>query len=105
MDCGTGSSAKVEITLRKENDSDDDFEKPQFSKSVYKLKDGVVSLSGLKLGHGKDWTKLCKCRLRANIAQNLEGIAVKETWTASFLVIDMRIKRKLFSLAAMFFMI
>lgn len=114
VDRGTGSSAKVEIALHKENDNNgdsesetiatEDKENPRFAKSFYKLKDGVVSLSDLKLGHGKEWTKLCKCRLRAWIAQNLDGITVQEAWTEPFLVVDKRIKRTCFHSLLWFFM-
>ncbi|XP_057806288.1 calmodulin-binding protein 60 A-like [Salvia miltiorrhiza] len=105
---GRESSAKVEILLLHDNGNDDitieNFErsiiqtgekkKPHFAKSVYiSLKEGVGDLNGLKLGHDKDWIKLCNCRLGARIGQNLEGTTVQEAWTLPFKVTDKRDKQ------------
>ncbi|XP_047972251.1 calmodulin-binding protein 60 A-like isoform X2 [Salvia hispanica] len=112
--CGPGSSAKVDILLLEDNDDGDgdesnmtpekfersiiqkgDKKKPHLSpKSVYiLLKNGVADLKGIKLGHDKDWIKVCSCRLGARIAQNLKGITVQEAWTAPFKVKDKRAKQ------------
>ncbi|XP_042012574.1 calmodulin-binding protein 60 A-like isoform X2 [Salvia splendens] len=106
---GPGSSAKVEILLLEDNcDSNEhnmtlekfersiiqtgDKKRPHFSrKSVHIfLKEGVADLKGIKLGHDKDWIKMCSCRLGARIGQNLEGTMVHEAWTAPFEIRDKR---------------
>ncbi|XP_057806286.1 calmodulin-binding protein 60 A-like [Salvia miltiorrhiza] len=103
--CGRESSARVEIVLLDASGNDvennttpenferriiraGDKEKPHFAKIVYvNLEKGVGILNGLKLGHGKDWTKLCNCRLGARILANF---VVQEAWTRPFKVIDKR---------------
>ncbi|XP_042013623.1 calmodulin-binding protein 60 A-like [Salvia splendens] len=109
---GPGSSAKVEILLLEDNGGGDesnmthekfetsiiqtgDKKKPHISPKsgdIF-LKNGVADLKGIKLGHDKDWIKVCSCRLGARIGQNLEGTTVHEAWTAPFEIRDKRHKQ------------
>ncbi|KAH6797433.1 hypothetical protein C2S52_021987 [Perilla frutescens var. hirtella] len=111
VNCGPESSAKVEIVLIDNSGHDDennmthenferriikagDKKKPYLAGSVYIcLEKGVGNLIGLKLGHGKDWTNFCNCRLGVRLVQNFRGIVVQEAWTEPFKVIDKRGKQ------------
>ncbi|KAL2492840.1 Calmodulin-binding protein 60 A [Abeliophyllum distichum] len=98
VDSGSEASAKVEIFLETGHDNnadsigrENDKMKPHFPKPVHvSLKKGIGFLSNVKLGHGANWMKSCKCRLGARIVDKFNGSSVKEARTESFKVLDSR---------------
>lgn len=104
---GPESSAKVEILFLEAGAGNENIQnhqdfisriikeidktKPHFAKSyhVY-LEKGIGVLKNAKLANDANWTKICKCRLGAQVVEHLNGVKVQEAWTGPFSVSDNR---------------